>query len=482
MKKTLFITLLLATHFLGSSGAEAVDRYVRAGATGANNGTDWSNAYSSLPTTLVRGDTYYVASGSYGGYTFDDPASGTTIITIKKATVADHGTATGWLDTYGQGQAIFNGPLNFDSSNWIFDGNGTHTIPSKNTNDYGFKISTATYNEYSGQVSIGNVGTVSNITVRYLHIFNAYASCSPTQSVSNGVRGIRLHPSNTHSNIKFQQIYLENTGSDGIQLNNSNQVLIERSYLRRLGQKIPCSPDNHGQAIQMYGRQTMTVIRWNVIDASEGQALLEMAYGNPISVRFYGNIVMNPYNTAVAGGYNTSGGVFGNSTSGRVTNSAIYNNTYVNLRDSYTFDGTTSNYIIYNGITFDTTRSHNNLWYNSDSSAWSIQRPEGNSHHAYGGLGTVDGTDNQSGLTSSIFVGYTSNDFRLASSTSPGLNLTAQSWWNDAPTTFFGQIDYDTDMYGKVRGGDGKWDRGALEFDGGSALTPPSSPTNLRVQ
>ena len=37
--------------------------YVRAGATGLNNGSDWNNAWTSLPATLVRGDTYYIADG-----------------------------------------------------------------------------------------------------------------------------------------------------------------------------------------------------------------------------------------------------------------------------------------------------------------------------------------------------------------------------------------------------------------------------------
>ena len=33
----------------------------------------------------------------------------TSVITIKKATVSDHGTPTGWSDTYGDGQAVFTG-------------------------------------------------------------------------------------------------------------------------------------------------------------------------------------------------------------------------------------------------------------------------------------------------------------------------------------------------------------------------------------
>ena len=81
--------------------------YVRAGATGTGSGTDWTNAYGTLPDPLVRGTTYYVADGSYAAYTFNDAASGTTAITVVKATAADHGTGTGWLATYGDGASTF---------------------------------------------------------------------------------------------------------------------------------------------------------------------------------------------------------------------------------------------------------------------------------------------------------------------------------------------------------------------------------------
>jgi predicted small secreted protein len=105
----------------GSSYDPATTRYVRAGSGGSANGLDWTNAYTSLPASLTRGYTYYVADGSYSGYTFDDAASGTTVITIKKATVASHGTSTGWSDGYGDGDAAF-GAIVISTSYNIIDG------------------------------------------------------------------------------------------------------------------------------------------------------------------------------------------------------------------------------------------------------------------------------------------------------------------------------------------------------------------------
>jgi hypothetical protein len=39
----------------------SVIHYVRQGVTGSNDGSNWTNAYTSLPAKLIRGHTYYIA-------------------------------------------------------------------------------------------------------------------------------------------------------------------------------------------------------------------------------------------------------------------------------------------------------------------------------------------------------------------------------------------------------------------------------------
>ena len=78
--------ILLFSFLLIPKIALSANHYILDGASG--NGSSWSNAWDSLPSTLVRGDTYYIADGSYGSYTFNDAQSGSTLIYIKKATVA----------------------------------------------------------------------------------------------------------------------------------------------------------------------------------------------------------------------------------------------------------------------------------------------------------------------------------------------------------------------------------------------------------
>lgn len=115
----------------------AASKYVRESAVGAGTGADWTDAYTVLPASLTRGDTYYIADGTYAAYTFDDAISGTTLITIKKATVADHGTSTGWSDTYGDGQATWGHALQFYTDYYLFDGaSGSGAA----TNTYGFHV------------------------------------------------------------------------------------------------------------------------------------------------------------------------------------------------------------------------------------------------------------------------------------------------------------------------------------------------------
>jgi hypothetical protein len=85
MKNLMVLTLLLTIIFLGAVGAEAANHYVRAGASGSANGNDWTNAYTTLPSTLTRGDTYYIADGTYAGRTFNTATNGTTLITMARA-------------------------------------------------------------------------------------------------------------------------------------------------------------------------------------------------------------------------------------------------------------------------------------------------------------------------------------------------------------------------------------------------------------
>src|SRR5438132_1714604 len=69
----LLLTLSLALSLL-TTAAHAACHVVTPSGAGARDGSTWGNAYAGLPATLVRGDSYYIATGNYtGGYRFNTP-------------------------------------------------------------------------------------------------------------------------------------------------------------------------------------------------------------------------------------------------------------------------------------------------------------------------------------------------------------------------------------------------------------------------
>src|SRR5689334_3118293 len=88
--------------------------YIRVGATGLNDGSSWANAWTSFSSVAwARGDTYYLAGGTYNLTAFiyiRESPSGTSRITIKKANAADNSGDAGWNPTYATNVAYINGP------------------------------------------------------------------------------------------------------------------------------------------------------------------------------------------------------------------------------------------------------------------------------------------------------------------------------------------------------------------------------------
>jgi hypothetical protein len=124
--------------------------YIRQGGTASISGTgacntNWNNACNDLPTTLVRGAIYYVAAGNYAARQLTTAQSGTTRITIKAATDADHGTGTGWVSTYDDTPAVFasggTGSASFyiSSGYWTISGTSRASLES----GYHLKVNTS---------------------------------------------------------------------------------------------------------------------------------------------------------------------------------------------------------------------------------------------------------------------------------------------------------------------------------------------------
>lgn len=432
--KTIRVLVMLAVFLIAAEAAMAANYYVRAGATGANNGSDWSNAYTSLPSTLVRGSTYYIAGGSYPGRIFNTPASGTQFITIKGATAADHGTDTGWSDTYSveYRQATWTSGVAFSTSYWVFDGS-VGPVWSKNPAEYGFAFSVMTK-----PISIYNTSMpITDITVSHI------AATAPTGDLekffvqtNNGTKSV--------NNVTISHCY-GNGWSNFIWATSAGLIMDKWTVAYNVVLNGFSSAANHGEDINNnFGYLNELTVRHNWFEGrSSGTACIAVLNGDAGPYYIYGNVFKDMRFgdgciTGVINGYGT-----------QEMKGVIYNNTFINVQSPYTYGGWIGTAV--------TSTVYNNLCYNMMADMRS--NPTHNYNAFFSTTNTPAEANRQVG-TGNPFKNLTGGDVSLIAPTSAGITLPPP---------------YNVDAFGRVRGTDGVWDRGALEF-GGAAPVRPSPP------
>jgi chitodextrinase len=426
-------------------------RYIRAGATATGSGLDWTNAFPAMPATLTRGATYYLADGAYGSYTFDDPNSGTSTIYIRKATVADHGTETGWLDTYGDGQATF---THWNVYTDYYDINGV-------TRNADWRL--GTLSQYGIRVAGGSPVRLDNgsgtggdnLTFQYVDIQGGGRDTGAGDDVIYGLTG--------NSHITFRHCALHDSDRTiFLMRGNWQNLTVDHCYMARN----TSTPAIHGELLSM---TESTNVTWshNVMEDIEGTAFIAgINGGTATDWKVFGNVALHTAayaaDTGRRAGHNfgVSGFIFvANDASNNNTgnNFQVYNNTFYNIQ------GLWSGIVIQRG-TGNTVQ--NNVWYNSTRTATSGAAASNNWYFNT----QRDGDSSTSSVTCTtncgIFVNAAGRDFRLAAPTPAG-------------ATFAAPFTVDPD--GKTRGADGVWDRGAYEFSGAVAPNgPPVAPRGLR--
>lgn len=428
--------------------------YVRAGGT-SSACSDWTNACGALPATLQRGATYYVATGSYGGYTFNTPNSGTQLITIKKATVADHGTNTGWSNTYGNGQAVFTGGFNFVTNYFTIDGQTRNESDWSAASAYGISIP----GTFVNSASFGATG--DNITLRYLNI-------GPDDGTTNlaGYSGAVLYFggfTDVAQNWVVERNYIHN-GRALVQHAGVHNMLYQYNWFAKNWEKT---------AIRGQIRASSVVIRYNVFkNTCQGNSFDGSATSCTAITGWYGNGGSNNEdysNSKVYGNlmWDTIGTVFysdaviwmGDDRSSQgggpqnCANCAVYNNTFVGMGKQYGTGDTGKCTISFSG-TKTNTEARNNIWHDVSS-------------RCVTGCTAATCSNNVSTQSSSIFVNAAAGNFRLSSNGAAG-------------TGFALGAPYNYDLDGVLRG-TGVWDLGAFQYSGG-APTSLMPPTNLTVQ
>jgi hypothetical protein len=443
--------------------AQAANHYIRQGATGNSSGSDWTNACSSFTgscsiSSLVRGDTYFVADGSYGSQTFNKAASGTLVITIKKATVADHGTETGWDSTYGDGQATFGNAINFFTSNWVFDGVSGTDYQS----GHGFIVDNTAGGNTSNIVVFGVTGGsgVQNITVSHTDVIGP----GYNQESVNDRAFYSNSTGSTTSNLTISHNFVKGVGVP-ILTRQNDTMLVEYNQI----------DDNHSQAASHAETWSDTatdnvIFRYNRVRNPEGTAVIFNGNGSAgitnantaSNWQVYGNTIY--YQNYVPGSGHTNGvsailwcppfDIYGGDT--YCHNWMIYNNTFSNF--SYSNQSARILGHAGTGITIPIVKG--NIW---DSSSSGANHADVNASYNYYRNTTHIAESNEQTGTSSPFVNAAGADFRLSGPTLGVSGFTVSA----------------TDANGIVRGGDGVWDRGAFEYSTGATSNTLNPPTGL---
>ena len=399
--------------------------YVRAGATGANNGSDWKNAYTSFSaaglnsnsSTAPRGNTYYVATGNYGTVRFRNNESGTSVITIKKAVASDHGPASDWSAGY-QGNVTFGG-VEFDTDYYVLDGN---TSPG-----YGFVASGVIS---TSVLDFGDYSTNSNnITVRSLT-----ANCNGAASR----RGVYIVNSDS---ITLDNVEVWNCDNDPFGVRNVSNLTLNNVYLHTRNN---AGVGTHGDAIEITSSSNVIIknsrFDWN------GQQIF---FGGDTAGS---NGRYDIYGNSFYGGESSGQGICRNS-SGTGGPIYVYNNTFYKLNTAIIEGGMNyaaikNNIFIAGNATSVPTSGLDYNYYSTNMSAYSSDP-----HYQRGG---------------DPFVNSSGDDFHLANATEKG----------DASIASMYKIDPDYNN----RGADGIIDRGAFEYvNGASTTTTPNAPSNLRI-
>jgi hypothetical protein len=209
MKRRVFFPLLLL--MLATTAAEsfAGNWYVRKGATGSNNGTDWNNAWNEMNqinfSAVACGDTIWIAGGTYtSALSPTKSCTATTVLNIFRVLSTDSVPigAAGWNSAFDSTVILSNAGINVGngSAYWTVDGR-VGTVASNN-----FGISAQfTGGNYGIEFAAG--ASANHLTFSHIEIYGP--SCVTAQSCSSDTHAFDIRWSaGTVSNITVDHSWL----------------------------------------------------------------------------------------------------------------------------------------------------------------------------------------------------------------------------------------------------------------------------------
>lgn len=460
--KIIFLTLSCVGIWGNAGSSQAASFFLGPTSTGNGQGDSWTNtkAFSSMGSgQWVRGNTYYFKEGNYGSLTITTPNSGSNRIVLKKCGANGQSSqgsgdgicenADGFVASQHDGKAIF-GAMNPQSGYVTIDGvtgggSGSGVLDSDwNCANCGFSFrGESTF----GWNSAGSPLNPDGIVLKHLELDGL------DDGSGDAGRALELWYSN---DILIQNSYIHDAKCDLLSGGALNNVTFEYSKLARPHQII-C----HGDLLEhQVGDSSGITFRFNFFEDVVGSYGFGTHDPNINGYYIYGNIF-----------YWTFRPTFGNhligeldAATGNISNLKFYNNSLSGPFLEGEEDITNVCVGNLHGGTGNEVR--NNIWRSTETNpAYEYDCGMGGAAASSNTGYQVNGLNQE--LTGNPFVGVPSH-FNLLLASSPGTTLSSP---------------YNVDMYGHIRGADGVWDRGALEYvSGTSDLTAPGSPSGLTVR
>lgn len=430
--------------------------YIRAGATGNNDGSSWANAWSSFSAaTWTRGDIYYVAGGTYTeDVTISKAEAGTALIIVKKANATDNSSDAGWNSAYATTQAVINGNVTISNSYITING-----VTGSSTSGHGIKIF---QNTGSGGNAIVNFESgKSFLDISHIELEG------PGMGYVNGVSGFKQNTiSGTSKGIHLSNLYFHDLSQNGFVFVNTAGssfsdygVLFENNVLENNGYNLAGA---HGQGIQCGSgagatTQSYWIIKNSIIHNNVGTGDIAcLGFSTNDYMLIYNNIFYNVNQSFDSNGNwidyltlndaSSPGVLYFSDTNQSADNVKVYNNTFYNIvRNTIYFGGTSTNNEVvnnlfmsgyFNQVHYGVTGNYNDYYNNAPIISSGI-------------YGVPYGEIGQQGESLSPVVDAVGGDFRLVSSANAignGHNLSSV---------------FTTDFAGNTRT---TWDIGAYQY------------------
>jgi hypothetical protein len=417
------MTRLLFIFILAVLNCQAASHYIRAGASGAGNGSSWTDAWTTFgAATFTRGDTYFVAGGTYAEAVYINVnASGSTLITIKKANATDNSGDAGWSASYATTVAQINGTVELNKGYVVWDG-----VTGSATSGHGIRVYNAAFSnvfilDYAtgtyevAHTEIQGAGVNASTTAYVGLIYNAVASPSKNAWVHH----CWIHEVTTNG-VAFLAMVGTSYSDYGF--------LFENNFISETG--LCLDPDNHGQAMQLGQASTLAycIIRNNSFRNISGSAFIAfLTSGNDAvhgNIRVYNNSF---YLTDTTTYPTISPGVIWHEAIKTYTNCTLTNLTIAN-NVFYNVTGTSNLGQIVLEISTSGNVAENNVWEGCHFTAThtGLNTQSNNGYYGNNGAGIPSGTTNQVNGSATTFVNPAAYNFALASggyAISAGLNL-----------------------------------------------------------